>query len=103
LFKYADEHIQNVKNSKCLDVTGAKDVEGQNVQVYNRHNGSNQKWTILYDKDEKAEATKGMGEYGFKINEPFFIVSRMPMKRVAEAIGASNVVTKKYVKGRIAQ
>jgi len=44
-----------------------------------------------------------MGDYGFKINEPFFIVSRLPMKRVAEAIGASNVVIKKYAKGRIAQ
>jgi len=43
-----------------------------------------------------------MGDFGFKINEPFFMVSRMPMKRVAEAIGASNVVTKKYVKGRLA-
>jgi len=44
-----------------------------------------------------------MGDYGFKINEPFFIVSRLPMKRVAEAIGASNVVLKKYVKNRLAQ
>jgi len=103
LFKYEGEHIQNVRNNKCMDVTGGKDVEGQNVQVYNKHNGLNQKWTILYDEDEKDEKTKGMGEYGFKISEPFFIVSRMPMKRVAEAIGASNVVTKRYVKGRIAQ
>jgi len=44
-----------------------------------------------------------MGEFGFRINEPFFIVSRLPMKRVAEAIGASNVVIKRLVKSRLAQ
>jgi len=44
-----------------------------------------------------------MGDYGFKINEPFFIVSRLPMKRVAEAIGASNVVLKRLYKNRLAQ
>ena len=44
-----------------------------------------------------------MGEFGFKINEPFFIVSRMPMKRVAEAVGASNIVLKTLVRTRKAQ
>jgi len=84
-------------------VSGNRDVEAQNVIVWNRHNGLNQRWNIVYDKDEKAEKTTGMGEYGFKINEPFFIVSRLPMKRVAEAIGASNVVIKTMVKNRLAQ
>jgi len=50
-----------------------------------------------------AAKTSGMGEFGFKINEPFFIVSRLPMKRVAEAIGASNVVLKRLYKNRLAQ
>lgn len=84
-------------------MSGNRDVEAQNVIVWNRHNGLNQRWNIVYDKDEKAEKTTGMGEYGFKINEPFFIVSRLPMKRVAEAIGASNVVIKTMVKNRLAQ
>jgi len=33
-------------------------------------------------------------DFGFKINEPFFIVSRMPMKRVAEVVGGRNIVLK---------
>jgi hypothetical protein len=35
-----------------------------------------------------------MGDFGFKINEPFYIVSRMPFKRVAEVVG-SNIVQKR--------
>jgi hypothetical protein len=31
------------------------------------------------------------------------MVSRLPMKRVAEAVGANNVVIRRYVKGRAAQ
>ena len=38
------------------------------------------------------EATEGLDkDFGFKINEPFYIRSRLPMGRVMEAIGASNV------------
>jgi len=103
LFKLNGEHIQNVRNNKCLDVTGGRDAEAQNVQVYGKHNGLNQRWTILYEEDKDDVKTKGMGEFGFKINEPFFIVSRLPMKRVAEAIGASNVVIKRLVINRLAQ
>jgi len=55
----------------------------------------------MEDKDDVK--TSGMGDFGFKINEPFFIVSRLPMRRVAEAIGASNVVIKRLVKSRLAQ
>ena len=42
-------------------------------------------------------------DFGFSINRPFYIKSRMPMGRVMEAISANNVTLKKYVKGRIAQ
>jgi len=42
----------------------------------------------------KEAKTEGMGSYGFKINEPFYIVSRMPFKRVVELSG-SNLVIKR--------
>jgi len=58
---------------------------------------------VLYLDDKDDEKTKGMGDYGFRINEPFYIVSRLPMSRVAEAIGASNVVIKTLVRTRLAQ
>jgi hypothetical protein len=42
-------------------------------------------------------------EFGFHINRPFYLVSRLPMKRVAEVHGANNVWLKRYAKGRVAQ
>jgi hypothetical protein len=42
-------------------------------------------------------------EFGFHINRPFYIVSQLPMNRVAEAVGASDVRLKRWVKGRSAQ
>jgi len=42
-------------------------------------------------------------EFGFYINRPFYFRSRLPMRRVAETIGANNVVLKRYAKGRVAQ
>jgi hypothetical protein len=51
-------------------------------------------------KEQKEGLNK---EFGFHINRPFYLVSRLPMKRVAEMVGASNVTLKRYVKGRSAQ
>jgi hypothetical protein len=33
----------------------------------------NQRCAILYLDDKKADKTKGMGDFGFMINEPFVI------------------------------
>jgi len=50
------------------------------------------------------EPTTGLNkEFGFHIGRPFILVSRLPMKRVAECVGASNIQLKRYVKGRAAQ
>jgi hypothetical protein len=70
-----------------MDVSGGKDAEGQNVQVWNRHNGVNQRWKIVYLDEADKEATKGLNkDFGLFVNKPFFIVSRMPMKRVIEVV-----------------
>jgi hypothetical protein len=37
------------------------------------------------------------------INRPFYLVSRLPMKRVLEAKGASNATIMRWVKNRAAQ
>jgi len=69
-----------------------------------RHNGANQRWKIEYLDKAKKEATSGLNkEFGFHIGRPFYLVSRLPMKRVAEAVGANNVVLKRWTKGRAAQ
>jgi hypothetical protein len=54
-------------------------------------------WTISYlDKADKLE-TKGLNEeFGFHINRPFYFVSELPFNRVAECIGANNIVLKRW-------
>jgi len=40
---------------------------------------------------------------GFRVNRRFYLRSRLPMQRVMEAVGANNVVIKKWYKNRVAQ
>jgi hypothetical protein len=64
----------------------------------------NQQWNVVYLDKANKDATKGMNEdFGFYINRPFYMVSRLPLKRVIECIGANNMVIKRYTKGRVAQ
>jgi hypothetical protein len=91
----------NVKNGLVVDVAGNRDVEGQNVCVWRRHNGANQRWTIVYVDSVTDTLTKGLNkDFGFFINKPFYIVSRLPMKRVVEVVGGRNVVLKNRVMNR---
>jgi hypothetical protein len=56
-------------------------------------------WNVVYvDKADKIQ-DKGMSnEFGFHINRPFYIRSRLPFGRVAECHGANNVWLKKWRK-----
>jgi hypothetical protein len=94
----------NIRNRKVLDVSGGKDKEGQEVIVWGLHKGANQRWKIQYlDKLDK-QPTSGLNkEFGFHIGRPFYLVSRLPMRRVAECVGANNVQLRRYTKGRVAQ
>jgi hypothetical protein len=74
----------NPTNNKVLEVTSSKDDEGATVIVNNRNgnknNNANQRWKILYLDQAKPIRTKGFNkEFGFHINRPFYIRSRMPM------------------------
>ena len=86
-----------MSNNKVLDVSGGKDEEGQAVIVYGNHGKVNQQWNVIYlDKAEK-EATKGLDtDFGFHINRPFYIVSRLPMARVVECHGANNIWLRRW-------
>jgi hypothetical protein len=72
----------NVKNGKVLDVSGNVDKEGQKVHVWRRHNGLNQRWRVVYVDSRAAMKKKGVNKnFGLQINRPFFVFSRMPMRR----------------------
>jgi hypothetical protein len=104
VFLYKNEHFVNVRGKKSLDVKGGQDREGQTVWVWKTHNGANQKWQVLYlDKKAKRDDKAISASWGFKIDKPFFMVSRMPMQRCAEAVGGSNLVLKRLIRTTKAQ
>jgi len=92
VFMLEGEFFVNPTNNKVLEVTSSKDEEGQLVQVGNRNGNKttnvNQRWKIIYVDQADKIRTKGFNkEFGFHINRPFYIRSRMPMQRVAEMHG----------------
>jgi len=46
-FNIRGEHVMNIRGL-AMDVSGGRDKEGQNVIVWKKHNGKNQKWNIIY-------------------------------------------------------
>jgi hypothetical protein len=104
IFKYSGNNFVNVQNNKVLTVSSNKDEEGQAVVVGGLSNGKNQQWNVLYLDQANKTRTDGLNKnFGWEINRPFYMVSRLPMKRVVEAVGANNMVIKRYVKGRLGQ
>jgi len=92
VFKYENEQFINWQNKKVLEVKGKKDEEGQSVGVWSNNGGNHQKWTVIYTDNTAKTEVKGLDkDFGFHRNRPFFIRSRMPMKRIAECVGANNV------------
>jgi outer membrane receptor for Fe3+-dicitrate len=90
-FRYEKGYIINVKTNKVFDVSGGKDAEAQKVIMYNKHNGANQRWRIVY-VDQFKEQTKGLiEEFGLYANRPFYIRSQLPNKRMAECQGNHDV------------
>jgi hypothetical protein len=76
-------------NKKAVDVYQNKDIEGQKVIVWKKHNGWNQRWRVIYldGKNFKKERTTGFDkDHGLYIMRPFFFRSRMPMRRVIELV-----------------
>jgi hypothetical protein len=51
-----------------------------------------------------AEAYRKKGQMskdsGMRVDEPFYLRSKLPMQRVAECVGANNIVLKKWYKNR---
>jgi hypothetical protein len=107
VFRFEGENFVNPTNNKVIEVRDRKDEEGQAIIVNSRNgdkrNNANQRWKIIYlDKADKIR-TKGFNkEFGFHINRPFYIRSRMPMQRVAECHGANNVWLKRWRKNTTA-
>jgi hypothetical protein len=104
VFKYENSQFINWSNNKVLDVTGGKDEEGRPVGVWSNNGGKHQKWSVVYLDTAEKDRSKGLNkDFGLHINRPFYIRSRMPMKRVIECHGANNVWLKRWRKNVTAQ
>jgi len=95
-FSFKNDQFVLKRNNQVLDATN-NDSEGQQTQISNNNGSIQQKWKVVYVDKATKEATEGMNEqFGFHINRPFYIRSRLPMKRIAECVGANNVVLKRW-------
>jgi outer membrane receptor for Fe3+-dicitrate len=71
--------------------------------MWNRHNGANQRWRIVY-VDQFKEQSKGLIEdFGLYANRPFYIRSRLPNKRMAECQGNHDVRQRRWRNNETAQ
>jgi hypothetical protein len=93
MFKWIpDEHaFENIRNKKRLDVQNAKNVEGQNVDVQKANGSKAQEWNVEYANKAVKVKTEGMSDYGFMINKPFYIKSRMTFGRVLWSTNGSDI------------
>ena len=104
MFKFEKNQFINWTNKKVLDVWQAKDEEGQKVIVHGNNGGANQRWRVMYLDKAVAVQSKGLNkEFGWHINRPFYMVSRLPFHRVIECIGANNLVIKRWRKNTAPQ
>lgn len=84
-FKYAGQHILNIKNGRAFDVHAGRDQEGRNIIIYPRHNGANQRWKIIY---LDALST------GLAPGRAFNIISQLRTKRYLTLEGKNFVIKK---------
>jgi hypothetical protein len=59
-FKYvtSSKHLLYIHENKAVDVYQGKDAEGQKLHLWNKHNGANQKWNVIYASELKGEDSK---------------------------------------------
>jgi len=93
MFRYKDAHLVNEKG-KAMDVQGGSDTENRNILMLNKHNGKNQQWDIVYVKDMPAEPKKGelSTAFGFYVERPFYIQSKLPSGRYLDLVGRDLVI-----------
>jgi hypothetical protein len=108
IFKYENNQFLNFATSVgarqgnlVLTVKDRKDEEGNAVGVYSNTSQKHQQWQVIYLDKSDAIVTKGFSkDFGFHINRPFYIVSQLPLNKVAEMLGGTNMVLKRWRKNQ---
>lgn len=73
-FRIKGDRVENIRGV-VVTVEGSKDKDGQNVIVWKKSNGLNQKWNIVY-------ADQNNGQDGLIPGKPFRLISLMKSGRV---------------------
>lgn len=62
--------------------------------MWNKHNGLNQQWKIVYADQWKPEPTKGQmnHDFGLYVERPFYIVSEMAKHKYLDEINGNIVI-----------
>lgn len=94
MFRYKNANIVNEKG-KVLDVHSALDEENRQVIMWNKHNGLNQQWDIVYADKYPAEPKKGEmnTKWGMIVERPFYIVSEMSSHRYLDWVSGVAIKT----------
>jgi hypothetical protein len=90
------EFIVNEKKM-VLDVSGGRDVNNRNVQVWPLNKSAAQRWEILYQDEVKPEPKRGElnTEYGLYVEREFYAISAMTSRRyLSWSTKGNNVVIK---------
>lgn len=67
MFDIKDGNVVN-EMGKVLDVSGGADQNGRDVIVWNRHNGLNQQWDVVYTDEPEPPVS-------FIPNKPFVLIN----------------------------
>jgi len=88
---------------KVMTVVNNLDRENTNIGVYNKNGKTGQTWEIVYADKMPADLKKGEmnKDWGFRIEQPFYIVSSMESGRYLDLI--SNQMVIKTSNGRTSQ
>ena len=88
MFRLKGQNIVN-EHGKVFDVSGGQDRENQNIIVWNKHNGLNQRWNIVYADQDKEEPKDGefLPDFGVYAGRHFYVQTRLESGRYIDIVG----------------
>jgi hypothetical protein len=95
-FRVKGDRVENIRGV-VVTVEGGKDKDGQNVIVWKKSNGLNQRWTIVYADQVTTTTTTTWTTTGGGLipNKPFRLISKMKSGRVLTQTGNNVVIRTK--------
>jgi len=93
MFRFKNNNIVN-ERGLVMDVSSNRDAENQNIHMWNKHNGLNQQWDIIYVDEMPPEPKKGElnKDFGLYVGRDFYIVSKMASGRYLDILGNNMVI-----------